>query len=511
MLPMLLIVVFGLVTLFAVVYVGFEVRLLIGYLSMRPGRDPESPRPGSERASLSVPKVLVQVPIFNEGAVARNVVAAVGALDYPRDRLQIQILDDSTDATPALIAPLIERLRCEGVDILHVRREVRQGFKAGALAWGLTLSDAEFVAIFDADFTPLPDFLRRGLIERNAFADPDVAFVQGRWTFRNDLQNLLTRAQSILIDRHFAIQKPYQSSNGRTLTFNGSAGIWRRSAIDAAGGWTADTLCEDLDLSYRCALAGYRGAYDLTLTCPSEIPATILAFKLQQRRWAKGTMQCLRKLTGRVIRSERIGHKGEDVYAMAGYAVHPIMLLYSLLWPWVVLCQLPEESLLPSQVVMTVANVTVITGFLLAAFASGRSPGVSVAKDLGFALILGMGLMVNTTMAIVAGWLERGSVFERTPKQGGGTEKSDTQLTKPPLPLHWTIWPEMLFLAYMLWLTVLLVDAGRGGHALSCLLFVASMSFMVVAQLFERFGYLVPATMDRTVTYFRQVLFGSNY
>ena len=506
---MLLIFIFGLVTLAAIIYVGFEVRLLIGYLSLQTRRAPQASQlRSSADAERHLPLVLVQLPLFNEGVVAINVVEAVGAFDYPRDRLQIQVLDDSTDSTPALLTPLIERMRREGLDVQHLRREKRTGYKAGALAWGLTMSRAEFVAIFDADFTPPPDFLRRGLIESDAFADPTVAFLQGRWTFSNDLQNVLTRAQSILIDRHFAIQKPYQMLKGRTLTFNGSAGIWRRSAIEAAGGWTADTLCEDLDLSYRCVLAGYRGAYEQTLVCPSEIPPSILAFKLQQRRWAKGTIQCLCKLGGNVFRSERFRNKWEDTYAMAGYVIHPIMLLYSLLWPWVVLCALPLSSLLASQVVMAVANITVISGFLLAAFASGRRPGVGVLKDLGFALILGMALMVNTTMAIFVALFERKSVFERTPKQGGANRAGGRQRSQR-LGLHWTIYPEILFLAYMLWLSVMLVEADQTGHAMSCFLFVASTGFVVVTQLFERFGHSLRSAMDRAFSFCRQAFLGS--
>jgi cellulose synthase/poly-beta-1,6-N-acetylglucosamine synthase-like glycosyltransferase len=500
----LLTAIFGLVTAAAIVYVGFEARLLLGYFGVRHGGAPiPCLQPAGQRAdNRPAPKVVVQVPLFNEGHVAIDVVRAVAALDYPRDRLQIQVLDDSTDETPAVIAPLIARLRECGVDIEHLRRASRQGWKAGALAWGLEKSDAEFVAIFDSDFLPPRDFLCRALIEGDALADPQVAFLQARWTYTNELQNLLTRAQSILIDRHFAIQKPYQLLNGRTLAFNGSAGIWRRSAIEAAGGWSAETLCEDLDLSYRCALLGLKGVYDFSLTCPSEIPPSILAFKLQQRRWAKGTAQCLRKLGMQVIRSQKIRHKAEDIYAMAGYVVHPIMLAYSLLWPWVVLHQLPRPMLLASQACMTVANVTVISGFLLAAVVSGRQAGATTLKDLAFALILGMALMVNTTVAFLAGCYKTASVFERTPKQGGDGKTNRSARIR--MGLHWSIGLELGFLLYMLWLTILLVRAGQAGHAVSCLLFVASTAFVVVAQVVDRFGPQIRSTCSRVLALCRQ-------
>ncbi|HTR87613.1 MAG TPA: glycosyltransferase family 2 protein [Reyranella sp.] len=481
----LLIALFGSVTAAAIVYAGFEVRLLLGYLAMRRGES-RSPTSGELLHESALPTVTVQLPLFNEGDVALAIVEAACALDYPADRLKIQVLDDSTDNTPDLLAPLIARQRAAGIDIVYLRRETRRGWKAGALAWGLELSDSEFVAIFDADFAPPPDFLRRGLVGSGAFADPNVAFLQARWTYTNAFQNMLTRAQAILIDRHFAIQKPYQLINGRTLAFNGSAGIWRRSAIEAAGGWTADTLCEDLDLSYRCALKGLKGVYDFTLTCPSEIPPGILAFKLQQRRWAKGTAQCLRKLTGEIFRSRQIRHKFEDLYAMAGYVVHPIMLGYLLLWPWVVLEMLPRPMMLASQACMTIANVTIIASLFLAASVSKRRAGSSVLKGLGVALLLGMSLMVNTSLAFLGGCLGRAGVFERTPKQGRSGISSVG--SAPRLKLHWSIYFEILFVAYMLWMTYLLVEADQLFQALSSLLFAASTGFLVLAQIVDRFS-----------------------
>ena len=504
----MLIAVFGLVTIAGFVYLGFEVRLLLGYLLMR-GRMPAGATNPPERGSFQagVPTVLVQVPLFNEGAVALEVVAAGCALEYPADRLQIQVLDDSTDDTPSILAPLIANMRAKGIDVRHLRREQRHGWKAGALAWGLTMSDAEFVTIFDADFLPQSDFLRRGVVESRAFEDSDVAFLQGRWTYANERQNLLTRAQAILIDRHFAVQKPYQSANGRTLTFNGSAGIFRRSAIDAAGGWSGDTLCEDLDLSYRCALVGLKGAYDIDLPCSSEIPPSVLAFKLQQRRWAKGTAQCLRKLGGEIFRSRKIRHKPEDMYAMAGYVVHPIMLAYSLLWPWIALRDFPDSIFFASQFCMTIAsvtgNVTLISGLLLAAVVSGRRINAGLLKSLGFALIVGMALMVNTAIAFLVGCFQNAAVFERTPKQGGaaGARRSGRQ----GLRLHWSIFFEAAFLIYMTWMTWLLVDAGHAGLAVSCLLFVGSVGFLIAAQIADRFQPSIRSTIARLMPFLARV------
>jgi cellulose synthase/poly-beta-1,6-N-acetylglucosamine synthase-like glycosyltransferase len=478
-----LVVAFGLVTGAGVVYVAFELRLLLGYWRAREWNSLASTvRSGGTGVT---PHVVVQIPIFNEGAVAIDVIKAVCALDFPRERLQIQILDDSVDETPDLIAPLIAQKSAQGIDIQHLRRSQREGWKAGALAWGLAQSDAEFVAIFDADFLPPSDFLRRALIDGNAFADPDVAFLQGRWTYTNAVQNLLTRAQAILLDRHFAVQKPYQSTYDRTIAFNGSVAIWRRSAIEKAGGWSADTLCEDLDLSYRCALAGLKGRYDFSLACPSELPPSILAFKLQQRRWAQGTAQCLQKLSAEVLRSRRIHHRWEDIHAMAGYIIHPILLAYCLLWPWVVLKGLPTPILVVSQACMMVANLTAIVGFIFAAFASGRVVGISMFKDVSAALILGMALMVNSSVAFFIGCFERKSAFERTPKQG--TISNGTGPQSPRVKLHWTIYLEIALLAYMLCLSARLVEVQEASKATPCLLMVASMGFAVVSQVVERF------------------------
>ncbi|MBS0538116.1 MAG: glycosyltransferase [Proteobacteria bacterium] len=499
---LLLTIAFSVVTIAAAIYVAFELRLLLGYLLMPKSHPPARPEQNNPvRASRPIPAVVVQLPLFNEGTIALAIVEAVCAFDYPAEHLQIQVLDDSTDDTPVLLAPLIARMQARGLDIRHMRRGNRQGWKAGALAWGLAESTAEFVAIFDADFVPSPDFLRRILIDSVVFDDPATAFLQARWTYTNSDQNLLTRAQSILIDRHFAIQKPYQLTKGRTLAFNGSAGLWRRSAIDAAGGWSADTLCEDLDLSYRCALVGLKGKYDFALSCPSEIPSSILAFKLQQRRWAKGSAQCFRKLGADVFRSRQIRHHWEDIYAMAGYVVHPIMLVYFLLWPWVVRGDLPWPLLLASQACMTIANITVISGFLMAAFALGQRAGANLFGSLAFALILGMALIVNTTLAFFAGLFEKAGVFERTPKHGRG--KRTTRSESLQLRLHWSIYFEIAFLVYMLWLTILLFASHHAGAAISCAVFVGSMGFIVLSQLTDRFGPRIRLMTEQAAAFCR--------
>ncbi len=479
---MFLTIAYCIVTAAAVAYAAIEARMIFGYLAKRRETRAVRATRASEPERLA-PRVVVQLPIFNEGVVALDLVRAVCDLDYPRERLDIQVLDDSTDATPQLIASEIARLAAEGHPIIHVRRPLREGWKAGALAHGLTLSEGEFIAIFDADFVPPPDYLRRVLIDGEVFDDPSVAFLQGRWTYTNEYENVLTRAQAILLNRHFVVQKPYQRANGRTTVFNGSAGVWRRAAIEAVGGWSADTLCEDLDLSYRCALAGWIGVYEETLVCPSEIPSSMTAFKLQQRRWAKGSAQCMRKLTSDILRSDRLAHRLEDLYAVTGYIVHPLLLTWAVLWPWVVLNDIPTGILWAGQIGLTFANLVAITGFVITTSDSERGVDWRSLRDIGFALLLGVSLMVNNTIAFVLGFFERLSVFERTPKHG---------LDIPSAPakrqtLHWGIQFEFLFAAYAFFQAGVLVRADHAMEAMPCVMFGLCMVFMITFQLFERF------------------------
>ena len=232
-----------------------------------------------------LPTVTIQLALYNERRAAEQIVRAAAAQDYPRDRFDVQVLDDSTDETSAIVAKVAEELRATGVRISHLRRDNRDGYKAGALAAGLELSDADFVALFDADFVPDPDFLQRMMVQDGSFRDPRVAFVQGRWAWDEPLKGMLPTALALLLDRHFFVQKPTRSFIGNVATFNGSAGIWRRSAIDEAGGWSAATLTEDLDLSYRCALKGLHGKYRQDVPVINELPGHMRAFKQQQHRW----------------------------------------------------------------------------------------------------------------------------------------------------------------------------------------------------------------------------------
>ena len=281
------------------------------------------------------PRVTVQLPVYNERYVIQRLVEAVVRLHYPRTQLEIQILDDSTDETTPLAMTLVEQYRPLGFAITVQHRPHRHGYKAGALAEGLRRATGEFIAIFDADFVPVPDFLLRTL---PCFQDPTIAMVQTRWGHLNRAYSRLTRAQAYGIDGHFGVEQTARCGAGLFLNFNGSGGIWRRQAIDAAGGWQADTLTEDLDLSYRAQLQGWRLHFVPEVVCPAELPVQMSGVKSQQHRWAKGSIQTARKLLPRVLRADLPRFtKCQAALHLTNYLVHPLMLWSALMTPWLLL------------------------------------------------------------------------------------------------------------------------------------------------------------------------------
>ena len=372
------------------------------------------------------------------------------------------------------------------------------GYKAGALAEGLERSDSEMVAVFDADFIPDPGFLSSLLIERRPFDDPTVAFAQARWAWgAAQTGSWLARALALPLDRHFLVQKPTRAYHGNVTTFNGSGGIWRRAAIDQAGGWTADTLTEDLDLSYRVALAGWRGAYIGDVEVLNELPGNVRAFKVQQRRWAKGTTQCLRKLVGRVVGGgDRVADKIEEIFLLAGYSIHSILLACLLLWPWAV-TEIDRTTFWILQGFMAL-GITAATGsLLLTVIERERRLTLVGATEVVAGLAIGVGMMVNNTVGQLQGVLASGGEFARTPKRaiplssnghaapasggadgrrrrkrGSATDTADPggvpgEASVPTIgayraPLHWTFYLELAAVAYCLWAATLLVQAKRG-------------------------------------------------
>ncbi|OGB96380.1 MAG: hypothetical protein A2Z31_07695 [candidate division NC10 bacterium RBG_16_65_8] len=364
------------------------------------------------------PPVTVQLPIYNEKYVARRVIEAAGRLRYRADRLQIQVLDDSTDETTEIASKAVAALRARGLTAEHIRRDRRTGYKAGALREGLRTATGEFVAVFDADFVPPEDFLERTI---SGFADPEVGVVQTRWGHLNRDYSSLTGAQAIGIDGHFGVEQGARCWGGLFLNFNGTAGVWRVRAIVEAGGWTHDTLTEDLDLSYRAQLRGWRVLFLPDVVCPAELPVQIAAFKAQQRRWATGTIQTTLKLAPAILAAPLSPWvKLQALLHTTHYLVHPLMLA-------VVLLSIP--LMLIGQVFGSPTNLLLI-GALFALSTSGpTSLYVYGERQLGpgwrhrlrylpFMILLGIGIAFSNTRAIWKALTDRSLEFVRTPKFG---------------------------------------------------------------------------------------------
>lgn len=408
MIPVIVIAILGVTSalLFA-----FGVNLL--YLIIRSTR--LGPQPNGSRVLDREPLVCVQVPIYNERYVAERVLDAVCTLDWPASRLEVQVLDDSDDDTTSIITRSAARWRCNGIPVSHVRRGTRTGFKAGALAFGLTLTDAPFIAIFDADFVPPRDFLRRSL---GAFDDPSIGFAQAKWGHLNERYSWLTRIQALAIDFHFVVERAVHRADGYFTNFTGTAGVWRRSAIEDSGGWSADTLTEDLDLSYRAQLLGWRAAYLEDLIVPEELPVSIDAFRRQQSRWATGSFQSAFKLLIPVLRSRnRAAVKLQAAVHLLAYGFGPLMLLQLMCYP-ALLFMLGRHSVpWPVAAVSVLAVVIALSpwlGFIVAQVQLGRSWWSSIVPAM-LCQVVGAGMSLTATLAMFHA-TRPGGKFVRTPK-----------------------------------------------------------------------------------------------
>jgi cellulose synthase/poly-beta-1,6-N-acetylglucosamine synthase-like glycosyltransferase len=366
----------------------------------------------------SLPRVTIQLPIFNEMYVTERLIGAVARIDYPRDLLEVQVLDDSTDETQGIARACVERHRAEGLDIHYVHRTNRKGFKAGALEHGLSLAKGGFVAVFDADFIPEPDFLRRTI---HFFTDPGVGMVQARWGHLNRDYSALTKAQAILLDGHFVIEHTARNRSGRFFNFNGTAGIWRREAIAGGGGWQHDTLTEDLDLSYRAQLAGWRFVYLPDLVTPAEVPVEMNAFKSQQHRWAKGSIQTALKLLPLIRRADVPREvKKEAFFHLTANLAYLLMIPLTILLPITVVVRVSHgwyEVLLLDIPFFAAATFSVVAFYAASQAEQGRSWWQRV-KYVPLVMALGIGLAVNQARAVVEALMGYQTEFTRTPKHG---------------------------------------------------------------------------------------------
>ncbi len=392
------------------------------------------------------PCVTVQLPIYNELYVVERLIDSAAALDWPRHRLQIQVLDDSDDETTQIAQARVDYFRRRGIDIALMRRAHREGFKAGALAAGLERASGEFIAIFDADFVPPPGFLRE--IIPHFTARRDLGLVQTRWRHLNANYSALTRAQALALDGHFVVEQTGRSRNNLFMNFNGAAGVWRRECIEQSGGWQSDTLSEDLDLSYRAQLRGWKFLFLPQVAAPAEIPPQIHAFKRQQFRWAKGSTQCLMKLWRQILSAPKATpfQRIQGLLHLSGYLMSPLMLL--LLVAFVPLLAMGAQF--PGALMYLSLSTF---GPVIAYALSQRALYPDWGKRLGYfpvLVLLGIGLALNNSLAVCEAVTRQGGTFRRTPKFSVESGDDSWGAKRYALPFGWESIGELVLGAYAL-------------------------------------------------------------
>ncbi|RLC60849.1 MAG: hypothetical protein DRI80_10095 [Chloroflexota bacterium] len=431
----------------------------------------------------TLPSVTVQVPVYNERHVVERVIDSVAALDYPRDRLQIQILDDSTDETTHLAQARAALYREQGIDIAVLRRPDRRGFKAGALAWGLSQARGEYVVIFDADFCPRPDFLLQTV--PHFLTRPRLGLVQVRWSHLNADYSPLTRAQALVFDGHFIVEQAGRNRSRLLMNFNGTAGVWRRRCIEECGGWQADTLSEDLDLSYRAQLAGWECLYLPSVDAPAELPPQIAAFKRQQSRWAQGSVQTLRKLAGPILRCQRLRwwQKAMALIHLSSYLAHALMVVLLLIS--LPLLLVPDSAQLP----LGGLGLMCLGPPLVYAISQRQLYPDWRRRLRAFPLLvlIGIGIAWSNAQAVWRGLTRWGGAFARTPKfrlegRAGHWANSDYRLKADGSTVG-----EVVLALYALVTAVAALLTGRYGVAPFMLLYAAAFGTVAGMGLAQTF------------------------
>ncbi len=418
------------------------------------------------------PLVTVQLPVYNEQYVVERLIKKVADLDYPREKLEIQVLDDSTDETTGIIEKCVVELRKSGVNICHIHRAEREGYKAGALREGMKCTRGELIAVFDADFLPDVDFIRKSI---PYFQNTEVGMVQTRWGHINENYSLLTKAIAIGIDGHFQIEQNSRYSSGLFLKFNGTAGVWQRKCIEDAGGWQDDTLTEDLDLSYRAQLLGWKLVFISDVVSPAEVPVQINAFKRQQFRWAKGSIQCAKKLLPEVLSSDiSVFKKFQAFLHLTYYAVHPLMVMLLLLILPLIFLASQRLSTLYYFNILAIGTFGPLTMYALSQRELYKG-WKSRLKYLPVLTFLGTGISINNTKAVIEGLFNRKGTFQRTPKFGIERETDDWEGKKYRLRFP----------------AITIIEAGLGIYALVALYysFMAKSYFLMPFLALYVIGY----------------------
>ncbi|MDH3591302.1 MAG: glycosyltransferase [Planctomycetota bacterium] len=460
-----------------------RVHMVVEYLRTRKKNPVAPPHEGEW------PRILVQIPVFNERAVVRRILGAVSAMDYPRDKLRVQVLDDSNDETIEISAAACAELRETGMEVDHVRRPNREGFKAGALAHGLTLDDSEFVAIFDADFMPPKDVLKEMI---PFFADDGVGLVQSRWEHLNLERNLLTRLQSYLIDGHFILEHTYRHRTGRFFNFNGTAGMWRRKCIDDAGGWSSSSITEDTEISFRAYVKGWKFVYLRDLTCPAELPADIDAYKSQQHRWAKGYTEVLQQHFGTIWRAPiKLKAKIEATLMLSNHFAFLLMGALTILHlPLLIVRTSYPSSTALRLLDMLGLSLVVIAFFAFYFISQWETKRLSLRRVALIPVCLGLAIaqMVNSSRAVLESLFGVKTGFIRTPKEGEGRAKSYKAAAGFGQALT-----EVVFGLYLLFSCTLMVSKGHFWGAPLNLLVSFGFFYLGLGTLRNRWRAVAPA------------------
>ena len=480
----ILIIYFGILAILAI-YGVYRVKQVAEFWRYR--KFPPQPRGAFAEADL--PHITVQLPLFNEMYVVERLVQAVTELDYPRERLEIQVLDDSTDETTSIARATVEKYARNGFDIHYIHRNDRTGFKAGALEHGMKSAKGELIAIFDADFVPKPDFLRKLV---HYFTDPTVGCAQMRWAHINGSYNLLTRLQTIMLDGHFVLEQTTRNRSGNFFNFNGTAGILRRQTIEMSGGWQHDTLTEDTDLSFRAQLMGWRFVYLLDEEAPAEIPVEINAFKAQQRRWAKGVLQVWFKLYRRIWHAPLpLRVKLEMFFRLTGNISYPLMIVASFMqFPLLVIRynQGLHQLMMLDVPLLFFSTVSVVLFYGTAVWYLGHGRG-SRLWHLPLVMALGIGLAFSNARAVLEALVGVKSDFVRTPKYR--VEKIDDASWKRKKYRRKHGWLPLLELSFAFYFVLAIAYAVRMhmfGPIIFLLLFFFGYGYMGTMSLLQTAG-----------------------
>ena len=479
-----LIIYFGILAVLAI-YGVYRIKQVIEF--WRYSRFP--PNAKDTFAEDILPHITVQLPLFNEMYVVERLVKAVTEIDYPRDRIEIQVLDDSTDETVNIARATVANYAAQGFDIHYIHRDDRTGFKAGALENGMKSAKGELIAIFDADFVPKPDFLRK-LVHH--FTDPIVGCAQMRWAHINGSYNLLTRLQTIMLDGHFVIEQTTRNRTGNFFNFNGTAGIWRREAIELSGGWQHDTLTEDTDLSFRAQLMGWRFVYLLDEEAPAEIPVEVNAFKAQQRRWAKGVLQVWFKLYLRIWYADLpLRVKLEMFFRLTGNISYPLMIVASFMQFPLLLVRYNQglhQLMMLDVPLLFFSTVSVVLFYGSAVWYLDTKRG-SRLLHLPLVMALGIGLAFSNARAVLEALMGVKSDFVRTPKYR--VEKTDDESWKRKKYKRRHGWLPLLELSFAIYFVFAIAYAVRmhmWGPIAFLLLFCFGYGYMGILSLLQTAG-----------------------